>query len=57
MFVVGVIGGILGMLIGFLYWVRSSGTKVYVEVWSAVILFFMIVMIIAFYVGGKSRIR
>jgi hypothetical protein len=55
--VVGVIGGVLGMMIGFLFWVLKTGTSLYVSIWSSLFLLFIVVMIIAFYSGGKNRIR
>jgi ABC-type dipeptide/oligopeptide/nickel transport system permease subunit len=55
--VVLTIGGALGVMIGFLQWVTTYGLEVFVQVWSIVFLVFVVVMIIAFYVGGRRRIR
>lgn len=57
LFVLGVIGGVLGIMIGFIFWVINSNLKVYVNIWSAILLGFVVLMIILFYTGGKDRIR
>jgi len=44
-------------MIGFLFWVTSGGLEGYIIAWSIVFLCFVVIMIILFYVGGKSRIR
>jgi uncharacterized protein YacL len=54
--VVGVIGGVLGIMIGFLFW-AINGLGNFIIVWSIVTICFVITMIILFYVGGKRRIR
>jgi len=56
-FVFGIIAGTLGIMIGFLFWVTSGGLEGYIIAWSIVFLCFVVIMIILFYVGGKSRIR
>lgn len=56
-FVLGVIGGALGLMIGFLFWVTNKGLEDYTIVWSIVFLVFVVFLIIAFYVGGRGRIR
>ncbi len=53
---VGVIGGVLGIMIGFLFW-AINGLGNFIIVWSIVTICFVITMIILFYVGGKRRIR
>ena len=57
LFVVGIILGVLGIMIGFLIWIKESDLKNYTIVWSIVTLCFVIMMIILFYIGGKGRIR
>ena len=44
-------------MIGFIFWVINSNLKVYVNIWSAILLGFVVLMIILFYTGGKDRIR
>jgi hypothetical protein len=56
LFVVGVITGVLGIMIGFIIW-ATNGLNNYIIVWSIVTLCFIIAMIILFYVGGRRRIR
>lgn len=51
------IGGVLGIMIGFLYWVQAGGLEGYVIAWVAVFLTFLVVGIILFYIGGKARRR
>ncbi len=55
--VVAIIGSVLGIMIGFLFWVTEGGLNGYIIAWSIVILVFIIIMMILFYVGGKNRIR
>lgn len=54
---VGVIGGSLGFMIGSLYWVTNRGLEQSVQVWSIIFLLFTLFLIIAFYVGGRMRIK
>lgn len=56
-FVLGVIGGSLGLMIGFLFWVTNRGLNDYIIVWSIIFLTFSVFLIIAFYIGGRNRIR
>jgi len=56
-FVCGVIGVTLGIMIGFVFWVLNSNLRDYVNIWSAILLAFIVFMIILFYFGGKDRIR
>ena len=56
-FVLGVIGGSLGFMVGSLYWVTRNGLEQSVQVWSIIFLLFLLFLIIGFYVGGKTRIR
>jgi uncharacterized protein YacL len=51
------IGGMLGIMVGLLYWVTNKGLEAFVQVWSIIELIFIVTAIIAFYVGGKTRIR
>jgi cbb3-type cytochrome oxidase subunit 3 len=55
--VLGVIGGALGLMIGFLFWVTNRGLNDYTIVWSIIFLVFCAFLIIAFYFGGRNRIR
>jgi hypothetical protein len=55
--VVGVIGGALGFMIGSLYWAMHHGLEESVQVWSITFLIFSLFLIIAFYVGGRMRIK
>jgi uncharacterized protein YacL len=52
-----VIAAGIGILIGFICWVQAGGLEGYVIAWVAVMLTFIVAMIIAFYFGGKARIR
>ena len=52
----GIIFGALGILIGFIYWVKS-GLRSYIIVWSIVTLCFISTMMILFYIGGRRRIK
>jgi len=56
LFVVGIIGGVLGIMIGFLFW-DLNGNGSYKIVWCIVTLFVVITMMFLFYIGGKRRIR
>lgn len=56
-FVVGVIVGALGFMIANLYWAMKHGLEESVIVWSFIFLVFMIFLMIAFYVGGRMRIK
>jgi uncharacterized membrane protein len=47
----------LALLIGFLNWVTREGLESFVTVWSMIFVVFVMVMIIATYVGGYSRIK
>jgi uncharacterized protein YacL len=51
------IGGMLGIMVGLLYWVTNKGLESFVQVWSIIELIFIVTAIIAFYVGSKTRIR
>ena len=55
-FVVGIILTMLGVMIGFLFWVLETGLEVYTVVWSIVFCVFVFFMIVAFYIGGRDRI-
>ena len=57
LFVVFIIGAGLGIMIGFLYWILGAGLEGYTIAWSVVFLVFVVLMIVLFYIGGKSRIR
>jgi hypothetical protein len=57
LYVVLTIGGVLGVMIGFLHWVLKGGLEDYTIVWSIVFLVFTVVLIILFYHGGRSRIK
>lgn len=52
-----VIGGALGIMLGFLFWVLNGGLVGYTIVWSIVFLVFTMMMMILFYIGGRGRIR
>ncbi len=55
--VVLTIGGCLGMMLGLMQWVLKEGLEGFVQVWSIIYLVFVIILIIAFFVGGRARIR
>lgn len=55
--VVGTIGCMLGLMIGSLYWVREAGLESFVQIWSMAFLCFVVILLIAFYVGGRSRLK
>lgn len=44
-------------MIGSLFWVLNKGLEQSIQVWSIVFLAFTAFLIIAFSVGGKTRIR
>lgn len=52
-----VIGATLGLMIGFLYWVTNRGLESYAIAWVAILLAFVVMMIILFYLGGRTRRR
>ena len=56
-FVVSIISGTLGIMIGLLFWVTGSGLNTYIVVWSIFFLVFAVVMMILFFIGGKGRIK
>lgn len=51
------IGSVLGMMIGFMFWIMRHGLADFAAIWSAIFLAFVVIMIFAFYFGGKNRIR
>lgn len=55
--VLGIIGGVLGIMIGFLFWVLAGGLSGYIMTWSIVFLVFTFLMLILFYFGAKGRIK
>jgi hypothetical protein len=57
LFVVVVIFGVMGVMIGFLFWIVNAGLSGYTTAWSIATLCFTIIMIILFYVGGRKRIQ
>lgn len=57
MIVVFMIGAVLGIMIGFLFWITNKGLMNFTIVWSIIFLAFVLLMIIAFYFGSKGRIR
>lgn len=57
LYVLLLIGGVLGIMVGFLFWVTNLGLTNYIIAWSIIWLFFAALSIIAFYVSGKGRIR
>ena len=57
LFVLGVIGGALGAMIGLLFWILATGLANYTIFWSVVFLVFVAVLMVLFFFGGKSRIK
>lgn len=57
MIVLLTIGSVLGIMIGFMFWITRHGLTDFAAIWSAIFLAFVVIMIIAFYFGGKNRIR
>ena len=55
-FVVSIIGGTLGIMIGFLFWITQAGLNDYVIIWSIIFLVFVVIMMVLFFIGGKNRI-
>lgn len=49
------IGAVLGIMIGFLFWVQAGGLEGYVIAWVAVLIAFIVIMLVLFYWGGKRR--
>jgi membrane protein DedA with SNARE-associated domain len=56
MFVWGIIFGVLGMFIGFLFWCTSD-TGTYVLVWSIIACVVLVIGLWFLYAGGKDRRR
>jgi hypothetical protein len=48
---------VLGILIGFLFWVTAAGLNGYIICWVVILLVFIAIVIVLFYLGGKDRIR
>ena len=46
---------VLGLFVGFLFWVLASGTEIFVIVWSILGLLLFIIGIILLFIGGKTR--
>lgn len=44
-------------MIGFLFWVTNRGLVDYTIAWSIIFLVFVVFLIVAFYFGGRNRIR
>ena len=57
MIVVFMIGAVLGIMIGFLFWITNNGLVNFTIAWSIIFLAFVLLMIIGFYFGSKGRIR
>lgn len=57
LFVLGIIGGTLGIMIGFMFWITVGGLDGYIVAWSVTSLVFVLTMIILFYVAGRTRIK
>lgn len=57
LFVVFVVLGSLGIMIGFLYWEMASGISSFVLVWTMVLIGFMVIIFIGIFVGGRARIK
>lgn len=57
MIVLLTIGSVLGIMIGFMFWITRHGLADFVAIWSAIFLLFVMIMITAFYFGGKNRIK
>jgi hypothetical protein len=57
LFVTFMIAGILGVMIGFVYWELAVGTRSFVNVWVIVLCVFVGVMFVTVYFGGKVRIK
>jgi hypothetical protein len=52
-----VIGGVLGIMIGFLFWVTKYDLYGYTVIWCIVFLVFVAVFVILMFVCGKNRNR
>lgn len=50
------VGGTLGMMIGFIYWVMSDGVPRYTMIWSLVAVGFVTIVLIAIYFGVRRKI-
>jgi hypothetical protein len=51
------IGGSLGMMVGFIFWVMADGVSRYVLIWCMVALAFIVIVIIAIYFGVRKKIQ
>ena len=49
------IGIVLGVMIGFIFWVLASGTTIFVIVWVSISLFLFVLSIWFLYYWGKDR--
>lgn len=47
----------IALLAGFIQWVLSTGLQNYVEIWVILFLIFLVIAIVAFYIGGAARIK
>jgi hypothetical protein len=56
-YVLGIIGISLLMMIGLLFWVLATGLDGYTIIWCIIFLVFVVGMVVLFYVWGKGRIR
>lgn len=51
------VGSVLGIMLGLMNWIMTQGLDSFAQIWSVVFLLFVMVMIVAFYVGGVKRIK
>lgn len=51
------IGGSLGMMISFIFWVMADGTSRYVLIWCIVCLVFLVLLIVGTYFGVRRKLQ
>ena len=55
LYVIALIGSVLGIMIGFLFWVTNINLTNYVVVWCIVFLVFLSFLIVGFFINGRGR--
>jgi hypothetical protein len=57
LFVFFIIVGVLGLMIGCLFWVTNEGLYGFITIWGVVFIIFVLVLMVLFSYGGRGRIR
>jgi hypothetical protein len=56
LFLIVTVGGTFGILIGFIFWDLQIGNPQFVLIWSIVLVVFLVLMFIAIFLGGKTKL-